>query len=96
MQNNNAGKVKIMRLTTGGTGFPRVNAVIASAEQTHDWDQASTPNESYLYQLSSAMSLDIFEPFTAEQTALNNYLTARQAGKRLCDYAWRLYAQSVT
>jgi len=42
------------------------------------------------------MNLNIFEPFTEEQMALSEYLTQRCAGKRLCDYAWRLYAQSVT
>jgi len=84
-----------MRLTSGGTGFPRVDAVIASAQQTQDWDHASTASECYLYQLSSAMNLNIHEPFTAEQTALNDYLARQRAGKRLCDYAWRLYAQSL-
>ena len=84
-----------MGLTSGGTGFPRVDAVIASAEQSKDWAKAKTASECYFYQLSSAMSLDIFEPFTAEQTALNDYLAGRHAGKRLCDYAWRLYAQSL-
>ena len=82
-----------MRLKSEGTGFARVDAVIASAEQTLDWDQASTASACYLYQVSSAMNLDIYEPFTAEQTALNDYLAERRAGKRLCDYAWRLYAQ---
>lgn len=85
-----------MGLTLKSTGFPRVDAVIYSVEQTKDWGQANTACECYLYQVSSAVNLNIFEPFTAEQTALNDYLAARRAGKRLCDYAWRLYAQSVT
>jgi len=85
-----------MGLISGGTGFPRVDAVIASAEQTLDWDTANTASECYLYQVRAAMNLNIFEPFTEEQTALNGYLAARHAGKRLCDYAWRLYAQSLT
>ncbi len=85
-----------MGLTSEGTGFPRVDAVIASVEQTGDWGTARTASECYLYQVSSAMNLNVFEPFTAEQTALNDYLARRHAGKRLCDYAWRLYAQSVT
>lgn len=84
-----------MRLTSQGTGFARIDAVIASAEQTSSWGQAKTASECYLYQVSSAMKLNIFEPFTEEQTALNDYLADRRAGKRLCDYAWRLYAQSV-
>lgn len=85
-----------MDLKLKRTGFDRIDAVIASVEQTSKWAKAKTASECYLYQLSSAMNLNIFEPFTDEQAALNNYLAARQAGKRLCDYAWRLYAQSVT
>ena len=87
---------EIMGMTSEGTGFARVDAVIVSVEQTSDWDEADTASQCYLYQLSSAMNLKIFEPFTEEQTALNDYLAARRAGKRLCDYAWRLYAQSFT
>jgi len=85
-----------MGLTSGGTGFPRIDAVIASVQQSTDWVQAATASECYLYQISSAMNLNIFEPFTEEQTALNDYLAKHRAGKRLCDYAWRLYAQSIT
>lgn len=85
-----------MKPRSHGTGFARIDAVIASAEQTPDWGHANTASACYLYQVSSAMKLDIFEPFTEEQTALNDYLADRRAGKRLCDYAWRLYAQSVT
>jgi hypothetical protein len=84
-----------MAQTSGRTGFPRVDAVIVSAEQSSDWDEGRTASECHLYQLSSAMNLNIFEPFTPEQIALNNYLTVRRAGKRLCDYAWRLYAHSL-
>ena len=85
-----------MRLTSEATGFLRVDAVIESIVQKDDWQKAATACDAYLYQLSSAMKLNIFEPFTPEQIALSDYLAARQAGKRLCDYAWRLYAQSVT
>lgn len=85
-----------MKLVSASTGFPRIDAVITSAEQTAEWTMANTASECYLYQISSAMNLNIFEPFTEEQTVLNDYLAKRRAGKRLCDYAWRLYAQSVT
>lgn len=85
-----------MELARGGTGFARIDAVIASVSQTQDWAKAATSSECYLYQISSAMKLGIYEPLTEEQMALSDYLTQRQAGKRLCDYAWRLYAQSVT
>jgi hypothetical protein len=36
-----------------------------------------------------------FAPFTEEESALNSYLASRMAGKRLCDYAWRMSAQSL-
>jgi len=79
-----------------GAGFPRVEAVIASVEQCdEDWDIASSASNAYLYQLLATQNVDIFEPFTSEQTALNDYLAAKRAGKRLCDYAWRLFAQSL-
>lgn len=85
-----------MGLKSERTGHACVDAVIMSVEQTQDWGEANTASECYLYQVRAAMNLNIFEPFTAEQTALNDYLAARRAGKRLCDYAWRLYAQSIT
>ena len=85
-----------MRYTIRDTGFPRVDAVIASVEQSSDWDEARAASECYLYQVRSAMNVNIHEPFTEEQTVLNDYLAERRAGKRLCDYAWRLYAQSLT
>ncbi len=84
-----------MRLKSGSTGFARIDAVIASVEHSQDWTQANSQGESYLYHISAAMNLDIFEPFTAEQSTLSAYLAGRLAGKRLCDYAWRLYAQSI-
>lgn len=83
-----------MRLELG-TGFPRIDAVIQSVVQDDDWYKAATPSETYLYQLRATMNLNIFEPFSPEQKALSDYLTARKANKKLCDYAWRLYAQSV-
>jgi hypothetical protein len=90
------GKDMIMGWAARKTNFPRVDAVIASVVQTHNWKEAASVSACHLYQISSAMNLNIFEPFTEEQMALSEYLTQRCAGKRLCDYAWRLYAQSVT
>ena len=84
-----------MRVKSEGTGFPRIDAVIASVEQTNDWHCARRDSESHLYQLRATMNLNIYEPYTAEQAALNGYLSVRRAGKRLCDYAWRSYAQSI-
>ncbi len=80
---------------TSGIDYPRVDAVIASVEQTQDWGTATSPANAYLYQLLATQNIGIFEPFNAEQTALNDYLAERRAGKRLCDYAWRLFAQSL-
>ncbi len=80
---------------TSGISYPRVNAVIASVEASSDWDIASSASNTYLYQLLATQNVGIFEPFNAEQTALNDYLAKRRAGKRLCDYAWRLFAQSL-
>lgn len=77
--------------------FARVASVIRSIETTQyaAWDTAETPEKLYFYQLRAAHNVDIFEPYTAEQAALNAYLSRRNAGRRLCDYAWRLYAQSL-
>ena len=78
------------------TGFPRVDAAIKSIAlnpETHSL--AETPEKAYFYQLRAAQNLGIFEPFTDEQKALNAYLSKCRAGKKLCDYAWRLYAQSL-
>jgi len=86
----------MMSLRIMSTGFFRIDAVIQSVMQKDDWAPSLTRRETYLYQLRSTLNLNIFEPFTEEQTALNDYLAARRAGKRLCDYAWRLYAQSLT
>ncbi len=80
---------------TSGISYPRVGAVIASVEASGDWDIASSAPNAYLYQLLATQNIGIFEPFSAEQTALNDYLAKRRAGKRLCDYAWRLFAQSL-
>jgi hypothetical protein len=80
---------------TSGINYPRVDAVIASVEAGGDWDIASSASNTYLYQLLATQNVGIFEPFNTEQTALNDYLAERRAGKRLCDYAWRLFVQSL-
>ncbi len=77
------------------TGFARVDAVIRSIENGPEiGDVAETPEKAHFYQLRAAGNVDIFEPYTEEQAALNHYLTRKRAGKKLCDYAWRLFAQS--
>lgn len=76
--------------------FPRIDAIVKSISHKDDWYRSTQQSETYLYQLRATINLGIFEPFTPEQKALSDYLAARRADKRLCDYAWRLYAQSVT
>ena len=77
------------------TKFAHVNAVIASIENSADWDIAESPEKLYFYQLRAAQNVDIFEPFNDEQNCLIEYLNSRRAGRRLCDYAFRVYAQSA-
>jgi len=60
------GKDMIMGWAARKTNFPRVDAVIASVVQTHNWKEAASVSACHLYQISSAMNLNIFEPFTEE------------------------------
>jgi len=73
----------------------RLVAVIRTIESSYDWDTARSEKEVFLYQLRAAHNVGVFEPFTAEQTSLNLYLQHRQAGRKTCDYAWRMLAQSL-
>lgn len=73
----------------------RVRTTIDAIENAGEWDKADTPIQNFLYQLKAAQSLEIYQPFTPEQQALSDYLSARLAGQRLCEYAWRTYAQSL-
>ena len=77
-----------------GNKFEHVDAVIASIESDMDWDVADSAEKLHFYQLRAAHNVGIFEPFTEDQEYLMDYLTQRLAGKRLCDYAWRAFAQS--
>jgi len=74
--------------------YNRIQAVITSIERDTDWDIAENDEKLYFYQLRATQNVNIFEPFTDEQTSLIDYLSQRRAGRRLCDYAWRLFAQS--
>lgn len=73
----------------------RLVAVIRTIESSDNWDIAKSEREVFLYQLSAAQKVGVFEPFTAEQKSLNLYLQHRQAGRKTCDYAWRMLAQSL-
>jgi len=76
--------------------YPKIDAVIASIDVGGEpWEKAKTVEAGHMYQIRAAQNMDIYEPFSDEQTALNVYLAQRQAGLRLCDYAWRLFVQSI-
>lgn len=72
----------------------RLVAVIRTIESSEGWDSAKSENEVFLYQLKAAHNVGVFEPFTAEQTSLSLYLQNRLAGRKTCDYAWRMLVES--
>lgn len=74
--------------------YALVRAIIHSVENDKNWDMAESNEKLYFYQLRAAGNVGVFEPFKEDQIALMDYLSRRRAGKRLCDYAWRAYAQS--
>lgn len=76
------------------SGFAAVDAVRKAIECDSDWDYAESEEKLHFYILRAAQNVERFAPFHEEETALNTYLTSRMAGKRLCDYAWRMLAQS--
>lgn len=73
----------------------KIDAIISSMDVGPAWEKASTAEATYMYQIRAAMNMNIYQPYSDEQKALNQCLTDRQAGLRLCDYAWRLFVQSV-
>ena len=74
--------------------FPAVMAVQQSVEGGPDWDIAENDDKLYFYILRAAQNMGRFEPFTPDEIALNSFLTDRRAGKRLCDYAWRIFTST--
>jgi len=76
------------------SGRPSVDAVRKAVESDSDWDTANSEENLHFYILRAAQNVGRFEPFTEDEIALNSYLTSRMSGKRLCDYAWRMFAQS--
>ena len=71
-----------------------VKAVRDSVEAEADWDVAESAEKLHFYIILAAQNVGRFEPYTADEIAMNAYLTDRMAGKRLCDYAWRILAAS--
>ena len=78
------------------SGSPAVDAVRKAVEVEPNWDRAENEAKLHFYITRAAQNVERFEPFSKEEAALNNYLENRMAGKRLCDYAWRMLAQSET
>jgi len=79
------------------SGLPTVDAVRKAIESdaASEWDRAESADKLHFYILRAAQNVERFEPFTETELALNAYLESRMAGKRLCDYAWRMLAQSL-
>jgi len=77
------------------SGHPAVDAIRHAVERDSDWDTAENENMLHFYILRAAQNIGRFEPYTPDEAALNAYLKSRMAGKRLCDFAWRMLAQSV-
>ncbi len=71
-----------------------VEAVRKAVEIDQNWDVAESEEKLHFYILRAAQNVGRFEPFSEAEQALNTYLANRMSGKRLCDYAWRMLAQS--
>ena len=76
------------------SGLQAVDAVRKAVEADSDWDVVESQDKLHFYILRAAHNVSRFEPFSEDELALNDYLTSRMAGKRLCDYAWRMLAHS--
>jgi len=77
-----------------GSNVSAVSAIREAIEHDSDWDTAESNEQLHFYILRAAQNVGRFEPFTENEIELNIYLTRRMAGKRLCDYAWRMLAAS--
>lgn len=76
------------------SGRPTVDAARKAMEADSGWDVAESEEKLHFYILRAAQNVGRFEPFSDDGRALNAYLASRMAGKRLCDYAWRMFVQS--
>lgn len=72
----------------------RLVQLIRSVEGSTDWTPSRSADETYLYILRAARNVGISEPFTTEQNSLNTYLQFKRADRQMCNFAWRLLAQS--
>ena len=86
--------IRVMKKNIAWSGRDTVDAVRRDVENDSDWDVAESADRLHFYLLRASQNVGRFEPFSADEVALNTYLADRMAGKRLCDYAWRMFAQS--
>jgi len=84
-----------MKTNLALSGHRAVDAVRKAIESDCNWDTAESEEKLHFYILRAAQNVGRFEPFSEPEIALNTYLATRMAGKRLCDYAWRMFAQSL-
>ena len=77
------------------SGIPAVDAARKAIESDSNWDLAENEEKLHFYILRAAQNVQRYAPFMADETALNTYLVSRMAGKRLCDFAWRMFAQRL-
>ena len=63
-----------------------------AVEADRGWDRSQCEEKLHFHITRAAQNVGRFEPFSEEELALNVYLANRMAGKRLCDYAWRMFA----
>lgn len=56
---------------------------------------AKSDDECHIFQVSSAIDLRVFEPFSQDEIQLNKVLTERRAGKILTECAWEFYVECV-
>jgi len=82
-----------MTMNLPWSGYAAVDAVRKAVEIDSNWDSAESTDKLHFYILRAAQNVERFEPFSEDETALNKYLESRMAGKRLCDYAWRMFKQ---
>lgn len=83
-----------MDMSAPWNSYAAVDAVRRAIEIDNDWDVAEGEDKFHFYVMRAAQNVGKFPPFSEDESALNSYLLHRMAGKRLCDYAWRLLAQS--
>ena len=70
------------------TEIKRLNHIVESSNQHSD-------NEIHFYQLSAAHKNGFSEPFTLDETAMNNILKNNNASKELTEKTWAYYKKCI-